>query len=77
MGTKLTRFYHWNECNLSNFVVHCKLGIQKLGLILDCKVPLNQKLAKMSQLKLILSIENHFSGSIYWNLRVKVDPEML
>ena len=57
-----------------------KLGIQKFGIILDCKVPLNQKLAKMSQvkvvhLKLILSIENHFSGNIYWDLRVKIGPK--
>ena len=47
-----------------------------LSIILDCKVPLNQKLAKMSQvkvvnLKIILSIKKHFSGSIYWNF----DPE--
>ena len=69
-----------NVSNVSDFVVHCKLGIQKLGIILGCKIPLNQKLAKMSQvkvvhLKLILSIEIDFSGSIYWNLRVKIDPE--
>ena len=80
MGTKLFWFYHQNECTelgclyICIFDVDIALGIQKLGIYLDDKIPLVSK--KMSILKVVNLIQYSYRKSInYRILLMKIDYE--